>query len=213
MSHVDTRYDVQPPQPKVVGPDYLQSFDNLSAEDFMRIYLETLRFQDPFRQNDISKAIEDTVRLNQIRFFTDMRMFVDSLKAWLNQMTFLQSLNLIGRSFVFRTDLLDTVRGGEYYILAGERMEGVTVRIYDGDEVIKEINVDLERGLNPLDISGLPKGHFKVRVFKGDLEVTVGWELGYRDTVGAVGIVNGELMLDLVSGRQVSASQIIYSGG
>lgn len=213
MSHVETRYDLKPPQPKVVGPDYVQSFDNLSAEDFMRIYLETLRFQDPFRQNDISKAIEDTVRLNQIKFFTDMKRFVDSITAWLNQMTFMQALNLIGRSFLFKTDLLDTVKGGEYYILAGERMEGVTVRIYDGEELVKEIRIDLKKGLNPIDISDLPKGQFTVRVFKGDFEVTEGWDLGFMDTVKAAGIINGELMIELLSGRQVPASKIIYSGG
>ncbi|MDQ7082637.1 MAG: flagellar hook assembly protein FlgD [Aquificota bacterium] len=213
MSHLETRYDITPPQPKVVGPDYVQSFDNLSAEDFMKIYLETLRLQDPFRQNDISKAIEDTVRLNQIKFFTDMKKFIDSLTAWLNQMTFLQAVNLIGKDFVFRTDTIDTVKGGEYYILSGERVGGVTIRVYDGDEVIKEIRTDLKRGLNPVDLSDLPKGQFTVRVFKGDLEITTGWDLGFKDTVKATGIVNGDLMLELLSGRQVPASQIIYSGG
>ncbi len=213
MGHVETRYDIQPPQPKVVGPDYVQSFDNLSAEDFMRIYLETLRFQDPFRQNDVSKAIEDTVRLNQIKFYTDMKQFLDSLTAWFNQMTFLQSLNLIGKSFVFRTDTIDTLKGGEYYILSGERVEGVKVRIYDGEDLVKEIPMDLQRGLNPIDISGLPKGQFTVKVFKGDFELTTGWDLGFKDSVKAAGIVNGDLMIDLLSGRQVPASQIIYSGG
>ncbi len=212
MSHVETRYDVEPFQPKVVGPDYVQSFDNLSAEDFMRIYIETLRFQDPFRQNDLSKVIEDTVRLNQIKFFTDMRRFLDTLSVWMNQMTFLQTVNLLGKTFVFRTDLLDTVKGGEYYIVSGERLEGVKVRIYDGEELVKEIEMDLERGLNKLDISDLPKGQFTVRIFKGDFEVTEGWELGFMDTVRAVGIVNGELMLELLSGRQVPASEIVYAG-
>ncbi len=32
--NVDSRYDVKPPEPKVVGPDYVQSFDNMSATDF-----------------------------------------------------------------------------------------------------------------------------------------------------------------------------------
>ncbi len=214
MSHLSgvSPYEVRPPQPRVVGPDYVQSFDTMSAEDFMRIYLETLRFQDPFNQQDLSKSLEDMVKLNQIRFYTDMRMFMEGFTAWMNQITFLQTINLIGKEFVFATDTLDTIKGGEYYILSGERIEGVKVRIYDGDEIVKEIEMDLEKGLNAIDISDLPRGQFTVKIFKGDLEIT-NWQLGYKDTVKSAGIVNGELILDLLSGRQASASDIIYTGG
>ena len=214
MSHLSgvSPYEVRPPQPRVVGPDYVQSFDTMSAEDFMRIYLETLRFQDPFNQQDLSKSLEDMVKLNQIRFYTDMRLFMEGFTAWMNQITFLQTINLIGKEFVFATDTLDTIKGGEYYILSGERIEGVKVRIYDGDEIVKEIEMDLEKGLNAIDISDLPRGQFTVKIFKGDLEIT-NWQLGYKDTVKSAGIVNGELILDLLSGRQASASDIIYTGG
>ncbi len=212
MNTVDTKYEVKPPEPKIVGPDYVQSFDNMSATDFMKIYLETLKFQDPFRQQDLSKSLEDVVRLNQVRFYMDMKSFMENFTSWMNQITFMQTINLIGKEFVFATDTLDTVRGGEYHILSGEKVSNVTVKIYDGEEVVKEIKMDLERGLNPIDISDLPKGQFTVKVFKGDYEVQ-GWQLGFKDSVKSAGIVNGELMLDLLSGRQVSASQIIYTGG
>ncbi len=208
---IDPRYDVKPTEPRIVGPDYVQSFDNMSANDFMKIYLETLKFQDPFRQQDLSKSLEDVVRLNQVKFYTDMKLLLDSITAWMNQMTFMQTVNMIGKDFVFSTDVLDTVKGGEYYILSGERVRGAVLKIYDGDEVIREVKLDLDRGLNALDISDLPKGQYTVKLFKGDYELP-GWQLGFLDTVRSAGIVNGELMLDLLSGRQVSASQIIYTG-
>ena len=209
---VDTRLDVKPPEPKIVGPDYVQSFDNMSANEFMKIYLETLKFQDPFKQQDLSKSLEDVVKLNQVKFYTDMKGFMDNFVAWMNQVTFMQTINLIGKEFVFASDTLDTVKGGEYYILSGERVRGVTAKIYDGEELIKEVEIDLERGLNLLDTSALPKGQFTVKLFKGDYELS-GWQLGFKDAVKSAGIVNGELMLDLLSGRQVSSSQIIYTGG
>ncbi len=205
-------YDIKPKEPKVVGPDYVQSFDNMSATDFMKIYIETLKYQDPFKQQDLSKALEDVVRLNQVRFYTDIKNFMDSFTAWMNQITFMQTINLIGKEFVFSTDTVDTLKGGEYYLLSGERVEGVKVRIYDGEEVIKEIDMDLDRGLNLIDTTDLPKGQFTVKVFKGDYELT-SWQLGFKDAVKSAGIVNGELMLDLLSGRQASSSQIIYTGG
>lgn len=209
---VDTRLDVKPPEPKIVGPDYVQSFDNMSANEFMKIYLETLKFQDPFKQQDLSKSLEDVVKLNQVKFYTDMKGFMDNFVAWMNQVTFMQTINLIGKEFVFASDTLDTVKGGEYYILSGERVRGVTAKIYDGEELVKEVEIDLERGLNLLDTSALPKGQFTVKLFKGDYELP-GWQLGLKDVVKSAGIVNGELMLDLLSGRQVSSSQIIYTGG
>jgi len=208
---IDPRYDVKPTEPRIVGPDYVQSFDNMSANDFMKIYLETLKFQDPFRQQDLSKSLEDVVRLNQVKFYTDMKLLLDGITAWMNQMTFMQTVNMIGKDFVFSTDVLDTVKGGEYYILSGERVRGAVLKIYDGDEVIREVKLDLDRGLNALDISDLPKGQYTVKLFKGDYELP-GWQLGFLDTVRSAGIVNGELMLDLLLGRQVSASQIIYTG-
>ncbi len=208
---IDPRYDVKPTEPRIVGPDYVQSFDNMSANDFMKIYLETLKFQDPFRQQDLSKSLEDVVRLNQVKFYTDMKLLLDGITAWMNQMTFMQTVNMIGKDFVFSTDVLDTVKGGEYYILSGERVRGAVLKIYDGDEVIREVKLDLDRGLNALDTSDLPKGQYTVKLFKGDYELP-GWQLGFLDTVRSAGIVNGELMLDLLSGRQVSASQIIYTG-
>ncbi len=209
---IDTRAEVKPPEPKIVGPDYVQSFDNLSTNDFMKIYLETLKFQDPFQQQDLSKSIEDVVRLNQVKFYTDMKNFMDSFTAWMNQITFMQTINLIGKEFVFATDTLDTVKGGDYQILSGEKVKGVTVKVYDGEDVVKEFKMDLEKGLNPLNVSDLPPGQYTVKLFKGDYELP-GWQLGFKDSIKSAGIVNGELMLDLLSGKQVSSSQIIYTGG
>ena len=103
------------------------------------------------------------MKLNQIKFYTDMKTFMESFKAWMNQMTFMQTISLIGKEFVFSTDTVDALKGGDYQILSGEKVEDVVVKIYDGDEVIKEISMDLEKGLNPLDVSDLPKGQFTVK--------------------------------------------------
>ncbi len=211
MSHINGINNPAVQEPRIVGPDYVQSFDNLTAEDFMKIYLETLRYQDPFRQQDISKSVEDVVRLNQIRFFTDMKFFMDSFTTWMNQITFMQTINLIGKDFVFASDRLDNTGGVQYYLVSGERVEGVTVQILDGEEVVKEFTMDLDRGLNPLDLTDLPTGQYSLRVLKDDFDVS-GVQLGFRDTVRSVGILGGELLLELASGRQISAGQIIYVG-
>ncbi len=212
IDSVDKRYDLKPPEPKIVDSDYVQGFDNMSSTDFMKIYLETLRYQDPFNTQDISKSLEDMVKLNQVKFFNDTRGFMENFQIWMNQLTFMQTVNLIGKNFVFATDRLDTLKGGEYNILAGEDLGKVSVRIYDGEELVKEIEMDLKMGLNKIDTSDLPKGQYTIKIYKEGSEVE-GWQLGFKDKVVSAGILGGEIMLDLESGRTVSTADILYIGG
>ncbi len=205
-------YEVKPKEPKIVDANYTPSVDNLSAKDFLQIYLETLKYQDPFQQTDISKSMDDMVKLNQIRYFSEIMGFTEGLKAWMNQMTFINSLNFIGKEFVFKTDTVDTLKGGKYYVLSSEELTDVKVQILDGDEVIKEMEMDLSEGLNEIDVSDLPTGQFSVKLKRQDTEIT-GWQLGYLDKISAVGILDGELSFDLESGRKASAGDIIYAGG
>ncbi len=197
---------------KILPPDYVQDISNMSAQDFLKIYLETLRYQDPFNQTDISKSLDDMVKINQVQYFTQMKQFLESLKLWMNQMTFLNTVNLIGKEFIFKTDTLDTIKRDTYYIVSDSDKGEVSVRIYDGDEVIKEFKKEIKKGINELDVSSLPDGQFTVKIFKEGNEVR-GWNLGFKDSIKSVGIINNELILDLASGVSVSSDRIIYVGG
>ncbi|NPA32273.1 MAG: flagellar hook assembly protein FlgD [Aquificae bacterium] len=199
-------------EPKILPPDYVQSVDNLSAQDFLTIFLETLRYQDPFTQTDISKSLDDIVKLNEIKYFTEMREFLSGLKTWLNQMTFMNAVSLIGRDFIFRTEVLDTLSGNPYYIVSEEDYDEVKVVIYDGQEPIKEIRMELKRGLNELDTSSLPEGQFTVKVFYREEEIT-GWSLGFKQRVSAVGVLGDGIVLELEDGSSVPADSILFAGG
>ncbi|RME13534.1 MAG: hypothetical protein D6804_00135, partial [Aquificota bacterium] len=104
-------YHIKPPEPKVLPKNYTQGVDNLSSDDFLKIYMETLKYQDPFQPQDLSKMLEDMTRLNQVKYMNDMRSFMEGLKGWFNQITLLSGLNLIGKEFVFSTDRVDTLKG------------------------------------------------------------------------------------------------------
>lgn len=49
--------------------------------------------------------------------------------------------------------------GGDYQILSGEKVEDVVVKIYDGDEVIKEISMDAERCNRDSEVHHLRGGY------------------------------------------------------
>ncbi len=209
---VKNPYDIKPPEPKVVPKNYTQGVDNLSSEDFLKIYMETLKYQDPFQPQDLSKMLEDMTRLNQIRYMNDMKGFVEDLKGWFNQITLLSSLNLIGKEFVFSTDRVDTLKGGQYYLLSSEDIKGATLKFMDGDDVIKEIELDISKGLNSLDLKDLPKGQFSVKLFKNGFPID-GVSLGIVGRVKSVNVSGGEMFFELESGELVSPSRLIYAGG
>jgi flagellar basal-body rod modification protein FlgD len=202
----------KPQEPKVLPPNYAPGVDSLTSEDFLKIYIETLRYQDPFQSQDLSKMLDDMVKLNQVRFFNDMRSFTEGLKALFNQSTLISSLSLVGKDVIFSTEEVNTVKGGQYYFLSPEDVSQATVKFFEGDQVVKEIKIDLKKGLNELNLDGLPKGQFRVKVFKDGLEYP-NVQLGIKGSIKAAAVMNGQLLFELLDGSMIDPSKIIYLGG
>lgn len=205
-------YEIRPPEPKVLPKNYTQGIDNLSSEDFLKIYLQTLRYQDPFQSQDLSKMLEDMTRINQIKHMNEVKSFLDKLRGWLSQMTLLFGASLVGKEFVFSAETLDTTKDRRYYLISSEEIKDVVVRVMDQDRVVKEFRTDLKRGLNPLDLSGLAKGQFSLKVFKSGLPVE-GVTLGFQDRIKSVGILGGQLSFELEGGEWIQPSRLIHMGG
>jgi flagellar basal-body rod modification protein FlgD len=202
----------KPQEPKVLPPNYAPGVDNLTSEDFLKIYMETLRYQDPFQTQDLSKMLDDMVKLNQVKFFNDIRSFTEGLKVLFNQSTLISSLSLVGKDVIFSTEEVNTVKRGQYYLLSPENISQATVKFFDGDQVVKEIRIDLRKGLNELNLEGLPKGQFQVKVFKDGLEYP-NVQLGIKGSIKAAAIMNGQLLFELLDGSMIDPSKIIYLGG
>ncbi|WP_448588247.1 flagellar hook assembly protein FlgD [Thermocrinis sp.] len=203
---------LKPSLPKILPPNYTPGVDNIGSEDFLKIYLETLRYQDPFQTQDLSKMLDDMVKLNQIRFFNDMRSFTEGLKALFNQSTLISSLSLVGKGVIFSVDSVSTLKDGRYYLLSPENLNNTVIKLMDGDAVVKEFRMDLKKGLNELSLDGLPKGQFKVKVYKDGLEYPH-VQIGMRGDVNAATVMNGDLLFELTDGSLISPSKIIYVGG
>lgn len=202
----------KPQEPKVLPPNYTPGVDSLTSEDFLKIYMETLRYQDPFQAQELSKMLDDMVKLNQVRFFNDIRSFTEGLRALFNQSTLISSLSLVGKDVIFSTEEVNTVKGEQYYLLSPEDVSQATVKFFDGDQVVKEIRIDLKKGLNELNLDGLPGGQFQVKVFKDGLEYP-NVQLGIKGSIKAASIMGGQLLFELLDGSMIDPSKIIYLGG
>ena len=203
---------LKPSAPKVLPPNYTPGVDSMSSEDFLKVYLETLRYQDPFQAQDLSKMLDDVVKLNQVRFFNDIRSFTEGIKALFNQSTLISSLSLVGKDVVFSVDEVSTLKEGKYTLLSSEDINDVVVKFMDGDTVVKELRMDLKKGLNELSLDGLPGGQFKVKIYKDGMEYPY-VQVGLRGVIKAAAVINGELLFELADGSLLSPSKIIYIGG
>ncbi len=203
---------LKPSMPKVLPPNYTPGIDSLNSEDFLKIYLETLRYQDPFQAQDLSKMLDDMVKLNQVRFFNDIRSFTEGIKAIFNQSTLISSLALVGKDVVFSVDDVNTLKEGQYSLVSSENINGAVIKFFDGDTVVKELRMDIKKGLNELSLDGLPRGQFKVKVYKDGLEYPY-VQVGMRGVIKAAAVISGELLFELTDGSLLSPSKIIYIGG
>lgn len=77
--------------------------------------------------------------------------------------------------------------------------------------MVKEIKIDLKKGLNELNLNGLPKGQFRVKVFKDGLEYP-NVQLGIKGSIKAAAVMNGQLLFELLDGSMIDPSKIIYLG-
>jgi flagellar basal-body rod modification protein FlgD len=61
-------------------------------------------------------------------------------------------------------------------------------------------------------LDGLPKGQFRVKVFKDDLEYP-SVQLEIKGNIKAAAVMNGQLFFELLDGNMIDPSKIIYLGG
>jgi flagellar basal-body rod modification protein FlgD len=201
------------PKVNVVPPGTQQSLMNLSASAYMEIYTTELKYQDPDSSsgNDVTSMINATVQLQQIGYYSMAQQQTQALEALLSQMTTLNSVNMIGKEFVFSTSGIDTTKNVSYYLDAPTSMSNVTVEIMNSNTPVKTITMSLTAGLNPLSLSGLQPGQYGVQILSNGIP-NQNVQLGLADTVQSVNMSGTNLDLTLQSGLTEPSTNIIYAG-
>jgi flagellar basal-body rod modification protein FlgD len=82
--------------------------------------------------------LDDMVKLNQVKFFNDIRSFTEVLKVLFNQLTLISSLSLVGKDVIFSTEEVNTVKVGQYYLLSPEDVSQATFKFFDGEQWVSE---------------------------------------------------------------------------
>lgn len=102
-----TRFPDTSKKPKIVD----STFDNakMSREDFLKVLLTDLQFQDPLNAKDISEFIDNTIKLKQMESFESIQKIADALSQFSGSL--LMASNLIGKKISYDKDKSGTVSG------------------------------------------------------------------------------------------------------
>ena len=203
-------------EPKIVGPD----FDNskMSKEDFLKVLLANIQWQDPLEAADINEFISNSVKLREMEVLNSFENSVKELEESNSMLALISASSLIGRKIRY-AGIVTYVENGKGYAEFKLDSDADLVKISlideDGNVVDSNIFYDLEGGITyPFEIDNpeLKDGYYTVMVeaYKGEEKV--------NSAVVSEVIVSSIQKLDdkikIISGTlEIDLSEIVGIGG
>jgi len=177
-------------KPKVVDANYDNS--KMSQNDFLKVLLADLKWQDPLNAKDISDFIDNSVKLRQMESLDSIQKLVDTLSTFTNSIV--NASSMIGKKVKYE--------GNQTYVSQGQSniefklnapAQNVKVSLVDSNGNIVEQKEFTNLNGNttyPLSIENqnLTDGYYKVLVSAKD---SAGNDV--QATIYSTGIVNGIL--------------------
>lgn len=92
-------YDIQKNEVRIVEAGYDNS--KMENEDFLKVLLADLQWQDPLQANDITDFIQNTVKLREMEVLNSFQETVELLKETNEANSLLYASGLIGKKVVY----------------------------------------------------------------------------------------------------------------
>ncbi|WP_456401279.1 flagellar hook assembly protein FlgD [Persephonella sp.] len=118
-------YNLERKEVKIVEAGYDNS--KMENEDFLKVLLADLQWQDPLQANDITDFIQNTVKLREMEVLNNFQETVKLLKETNEANSLLYASGLIGKKVVYE--------GNQTYVQNGE--SNVTFRLKDNADIVK----------------------------------------------------------------------------
>ncbi|WP_022847401.1 FlgD immunoglobulin-like domain containing protein [Desulfurobacterium sp. TC5-1] len=161
-------YNPDAQQVKIVDANYDNS--KMSQEDFLKVLLADLQWQDPLQAEDISDFIDNTVKLEELQTYDDFETSVKQLLEANQSNALLTASSLIGKVVKYEGNRT-YIEGGSGYaeIKLDSAADTVKVNILDsaGNVVDSETLYNLQGGVSypiSIDNPSLPDGYYTVSV-------------------------------------------------
>jgi flagellar basal-body rod modification protein FlgD len=197
---------------------YDANYDNaeMGQDDFLQVLLANFKYQDPFETQDISKFIDNTVKLRELEI---MNNFENSVKALNDNNTlFLNSANLIDKNIVYKGDRL-YIEDGKAYVefSVKENADEAEVYIYDdnGQKIAEESFRDLKVGKKytfELENIEVEDGYYNVSVVANNQNSSVEADVYSSAKVSGIEKDINDILV-IVDNKRVKISDITKIGG
>ena len=203
-------------KPQIVDAGY----DNakMKNEDFLKVLLADLAWQDPLNAKDISDFISNTVKLRQMEVLNDFQKTVDLLKKANEANSLLYASNLIGKKIFYEGNYTYVENGKsrvKFKLEDNADFVKVTVLDKDGKVVESESFSNLEGGKEyPFEIDNpdLQDGYYTVYIEAQKGKQTVKATLiseGYVESV----LKSKDGIKVLVHNDEIDLNSIVQIGG
>ena len=201
---------------KVVGPDYDNS--KMSKEQFLKVLLATIQWQDPLQAENISDFINNTVKLREMEVLNSFENSVEELEKSLKSNDLFYASSFIGKEVLYSGNKTYVSGGkGKFYFDLEKPAASVEISIEDssGNVVERKIFSDLSSGSYPVEIDNpsLADGYYTVSAVAKDSDgnpVDVNVE-SYALVDGVRKSENGVFLLTSVD--QIPLENVIGIGG
>ncbi len=148
------------------------NYDNskMNKEDFLKVLMANFQYQDPFKAQDISQFIDDTLNLRQLETMNKFEKAVDTLTSGSSSTLLLQASNLIDQKVFYEGDKTYIQSGsGEVKFKLDSDATNAKLIISDKDgNVVKEKDFTNLQGDKiykyDIDDSSLKDGYYNVSV-------------------------------------------------
>ncbi len=203
-------------QPEIVDAGY----DNakMDNEDFLKVLLADLQWQDPLNANDISEFINNTVKLREMEVLNDFQETVELLEKANEVNSLVYASNLIGKKVFYEginTYVEDSKSEVKFTLEDNADIVKITVMDENGSVVETETFYNLDGGREysfEIDNPELPNGYYTVYVEATQDEQPVKATLlseGYVESV----LKTNEGIKVLVYNEEIDLNSIVQIGG
>jgi|GEM_PF-625603 flagellar basal-body rod modification protein FlgD len=155
-------------EPEIVEAGYDNS--QMSQEDFLKVLLADIKWQDPLNAADISDFINNSVKLRELEVFNSFESSVKSFVSAIQSQTLIFASNFIGKLVKYEGNQT-YVKDGKGYVsfTLSAPADTVTVRVFDqsGNIVEEKVYNNLDAGEEyslEIDNPDLPDGYYTVTV-------------------------------------------------
>ncbi|WP_457626367.1 flagellar hook assembly protein FlgD [Persephonella sp.] len=203
-------------KPQIVEAGYDNS--KMENEDFLKVLLADLAWQDPLNAKDISDFINNTVKLRQMEVLNDFQETVELLKKANEANSLVYASNLIGRKIFYEGQSTYVENGKsvvKFKLEDNAQLVNITVMDKDGNVVEQKSFSNLEGNKEyPFEIDNpdLQDGYYTVYIEARNGEKDV------KATLISEGIVETVLRTDegikvSVNNTEIDLNSIVQIGG